>query len=212
MQSSVVRGSVTQIIENCKQGNSEAQAELWTRYLEKLTSRVACGLHSTSRRVSDEEDIVQETFTAVFTGLQKGSYDDFSNRDSFWRLLVKIAKTKAIDQYRYLNRKKRGDGVRGESAFLKGDETSVGIGAVAHEEPTVEMIVTAKEEMAKLLAALRECDADLPAGELEKVAKLKFECYSNAEIAEKIDRAIPTVERRLRLIRTVWSEINSKDD
>ena len=46
----------------------------------------------------------------------------------------------------------------------------------------------------------------LPDDELRRIALLKLEGHSNAEIAANIDRSVPTVERRLRLIRDTWHE------
>jgi DNA-directed RNA polymerase specialized sigma24 family protein len=48
-------------------------------------------------------------------------------------------------------------------------------------------------------------------GRLEKpslrtIAQLKLEGYSNEEVAERLDCSLRTVERRLWLIRTIWSE------
>jgi DNA-directed RNA polymerase specialized sigma24 family protein len=34
----------------------------------------------------------------------------------------------------------------------------------------------------------------------------KLDGHTNAEIAAKIGRSLPTVERRLRLIRDIWRE------
>ncbi len=40
--------------------------------------------------------------------------------------------------------------------------------------------------------------------ELRRIALLKLEGYTNEELAQRIGRSIPTVERRLRLIRETW--------
>ena len=40
--------------------------------------------------------------------------------------------------------------------------------------------------------------------QLRQIAVHKLEGYTNEEIASKINRALPTVERRLRLIRERW--------
>ncbi len=41
-------------------------------------------------------------------------------------------------------------------------------------------------------------------GELRQIAVWKMEGYTNGEIADKIGRSEPTVERRLRRIRRLW--------
>jgi DNA-directed RNA polymerase specialized sigma24 family protein len=41
-------------------------------------------------------------------------------------------------------------------------------------------------------------------GELRSIVLYKLEGYSNDEVAEKIGRSVPTIERRLRLVREKW--------
>jgi len=43
-------------------------------------------------------------------------------------------------------------------------------------------------------------------GDLRQIATWKMEGCSNAEIAAKIDRSEPTVERRLNRIRKIWEQ------
>jgi DNA-directed RNA polymerase specialized sigma24 family protein len=40
--------------------------------------------------------------------------------------------------------------------------------------------------------------------ELRRIALTKLEGYSNEEIAVEIGRSLPTVERRLKMIREIW--------
>ena len=42
--------------------------------------------------------------------------------------------------------------------------------------------------------------------QLRTIALLKLEGHTNDEIAARIGRSVPTVERRLRLIRQTWKE------
>ena len=41
---------------------------------------------------------------------------------------------------------------------------------------------------------------------LQQIALLKLAAYTNEEIAVRIERSLPTVERRLRLIRAAWKQ------
>jgi DNA-directed RNA polymerase specialized sigma24 family protein len=54
------------------------------------------------------------------------------------------------------------------------------------------------EEVRRLLGLLKD-DAQ------RRVAMLKLEDYTNKEIADKMDCSLATIERRLRLIRSTWS-------
>ncbi len=42
--------------------------------------------------------------------------------------------------------------------------------------------------------------------ELRRIAEMRIHGFSNLEIAESIGRSLPTVERRLRLLRTLLGE------
>jgi DNA-directed RNA polymerase specialized sigma24 family protein len=53
------------------------------------------------------------------------------------------------------------------------------------------------EELQRLLDLLED-------EELVQIALLKLEGCTNPEIADRVDRSLPTVERRLRLIRSTW--------
>jgi DNA-directed RNA polymerase specialized sigma24 family protein len=50
----------------------------------------------------------------------------------------------------------------------------------------------------------------LPNAEVRTVALCKLEGYINAEIAERLGCAEGTVERRLRVIRTLWDDKKGK--
>ena len=47
--------------------------------------------------------------------------------------------------------------------------------------------------------------------EQRRIALRKLEGYSNEEIAAEIGRSLPTVERRLKMIREIWKEDRSDE-
>ena len=65
------------------------------------------------------------------------------------------------------------------------------------KEPTPEFAAQVAEECQRLLDGLGD-------DELRMLALWKMEGYTNAEIAAKLGRSQPTVERKLRLIRSRW--------
>jgi len=66
-------------------------------------------------------------------------------------------------------------------------------------EPTPAFAAQVAEECRQLLERL-----DSP--ELRSVALLKVEGYGNEEIAARLGCGVRTVERRLRLIRSIWEQ------
>jgi DNA-directed RNA polymerase specialized sigma24 family protein len=68
---------------------------------------------------------------------------------------------------------------------------------VVGREPTPSFAAGVAEECRRLLDRLGS-------GELQEVALLKMEGYTNAEVAAKLGRSLATVERKLKLIRRTW--------
>jgi RNA polymerase sigma factor (sigma-70 family) len=192
--------SVTQWIDGLKSGDEASAAKLWRRYYRRLKAIAQKKLGNSPRRAADEEDVALSAFQSFFRGVREDRFPDLRDRDDLWRLVVCVTERKAYGQLRDLNRKKRGSGmVKGESAFinLHSSTPAAGIDAVEGPEPTPEFAAEMVEAVNGLLAQLAD-------DQLRQIAVLKMEGYSNQEIAEKIGRAVTTIERRLRLIRKLW--------
>ena len=114
-----------------------------------------------------------------------------------------LAERKAIDQIRKQNSQKRGEGkVRGESVFLDqsepGNNRLMGIASCVDNHPTPEFAAQFSEEVRSRLSKLKS-------EELNQIVWLKLEGYTNQEIAEKFEMSLSTIERKLRLIRKIWT-------
>src|SRR4029079_8585556 len=97
-------------------------------------------------------------------------------------------------------RKKRGGGaVRGDSALAgrPDDEGPAGADRLPGAEPTPAFAAHAAEECRRLLDLLGDEG-------LRSVALWKMEGYTNAEIATRLGCVESTVERRLKVIRSLW--------
>ena len=198
--------SVSQWIERLRAGDEPAAAELWQRYYGRLV-RLACKkLGAARRRAADEEDIALSAFHSFCQRARENRFPELRDRNDLWHLLVRITERKAFDQLRADRRKKRGSGkVAGESAFVDYKRMEeAGIDGVPGPEPTPEFAAEMAETVDRLLGLL---DDD----ELRRIALMKLEGYSNQEIAAKIGRSLPTIERRLKVIREVWKAERSDD-
>ena len=91
----------------------------------------------------------------------------------------------------------------GESVLLNvefGDgEDAAGINQIIGSEPTAEFTAELSEEAERLLSVLSD-------ESMRELALLKMEGYENREIAEKLQCGLRTVERRTKLIRSIWEE------
>ena len=198
-ESMLAQSTVTAWIEGLRDGSETAAAKLWEHFLQRLTLLVCNRLRTTSKSISDEEDVVLDACEACFRALKAGRYPLIMNRDDLWKMLAVIAERKAIDQIR---RSKKGvDGKRVDISFTSvSSDSSVmdGIQQWPCTEPTPEFATVFSENLKNKLSALDDARRE--------VALLKMQGYKNREIAEKIGKAIPTVERYLKLIRETWSD------
>ena len=112
-----------------------------------------------------------------------------------------ITARKAVNQMKHEGRQKRGGGnVRGESALRSPNspDNRAAIDQVVGSEPTPEFAADVTEQVEALLAQL---DDDT----LHRVAVAKMEGYTNDEIADQLGVKTRTIERKLRIIREIWS-------
>jgi DNA-directed RNA polymerase specialized sigma24 family protein len=196
--------SVTQWLGRLKAGDQEAATDIWRRYFEQLVRLARDRLRGARRRVADEEDVGLSAFESFCRRAREGRFPQLDDRHDLWRLLVVITARKALDLVNHERRLKRGGGdTRGESALL-GPEGTPAIEQVLGREPTPEFACRVAEECRRLL----DC---LGSEELRAVALWKMEGYTNAQIAAKLDCVSKTVERKLRLIRSIWTKAKAHE-
>jgi DNA-directed RNA polymerase specialized sigma24 family protein len=186
--------SVTTWIGNVKAGDREAAQRLWERYSARLVRLARARLPAARRRAADEEDVALSAMDSFLRAAERGRFPDLHGRDSLWALLVTITVRKAWK----LARRTR---ELGESALgLGGDESQEARGweQVLGREPTPEIACQMAERCRTLLEQLNP--------ELQSIALWKLEGFTNAEIAERLGRVVGTVERKLRVIRTIWEK------
>ncbi len=192
--------SVTVWIRGLKAGQDEAATRLWATYFQQLVRVAGRKLGAASRRVVDEEDIALTAFKSLCVGAAEGRFERLETRDDLWQILVALASRKAVDQIRRNVSQKRGGGtVRGDSIVLSGRDDAVGgFEQFMSEEPTPEIAATLEEEYQSRMALLGD---DM----LRKLAQLRLEGYSNEELAEQTGLSLRSVERKLGVIREIWT-------
>ena len=195
--------SVTHWVRELRAGNRAAAQRLWEGYFGRLVVLARQRLQGLPRRAADEEDVALSAFDSFCRGAEQGRFPQLSDRDDLWRLLVTLTVRKAHHLVRDQRAQKRGGGaVLGESALLGGADAggpAAGLEEVIGREPTPEFAAEVAEECQRLLDRL-------PDEQLRTIAVWKMEGYTNEEIAQKLDCALATVERRLKVIRKLWDE------
>ncbi len=199
-------GSVTHWIGQLQAGTGqvdEAAQKLWERYFQGLVGLARAKLQGMARRAADEEDVALSAFDSFCRGVERGQFPRLDDRDNLWQLLVVITARKAAHLRRHETQQKRGGGdVRGESAWIDPAASSQGDGGIDQvigPEPTPDFAVQVAEQCRLLLDRLQD-------EELAHVALMKMEGFSTEEIAARLGCVPRTVERKLRLIRDIWSQ------
>jgi DNA-directed RNA polymerase specialized sigma24 family protein len=184
-------GSVSEWIRQVQSGDPFAAQKLWERYFDRLIPLARKELRTIRGYASDEEDVVLSAFASFCRCAARGQFPQLGDRTDLWRLLVMLTARKAHHVHRDEQRQKRG----GRAASLRG--AVLELEEIIGREPTPEFAAQVAEECDGLLARLGTA-------ELRSIALFKMEGYTTDEIAVKLGCARSTVERRLRLIRSLW--------
>lgn len=195
-------GSVSGWIDRARHGDGQAAGQLWERYFHQLVKLARSALKSAPRRAVDEEDVALSAFDSFCRGAEQGRFPDLNDRANLWRLLVVLTRRKAAHLIRDERRQKRGGGAVLDQAALArsaGDEEEVDFNWVIAQDPTPAFAAQMAEECERLLRRLDQAG-------FRDLAVAKMEGYTNVEIASRLGCCVSTVERRLQLIRRLWTE------
>lgn len=188
--------STTYWIEQLKRGNREAAAKMWEYFFERLVQYSQSQLERSNRRVVDGEDVAIGVMTALCSCAERGKLPTIESRDDLWRILLSWTRHDIADLRRTNNRIKRGGGkVRGESVF--GTQEN-GLDQLRGQSMPADVIVELADQWSRLLQ-------QLPGDSLREVAAKRIQGCSIQEIADCLDVSPRTVERKLKIIRDLWS-------
>jgi DNA-directed RNA polymerase specialized sigma24 family protein len=187
-------GSVTRWLGDLKAGTQSAAHFVWERYWRQLVALARNRLHDAPRALADEEDVALSALDSFCRGAGQGCFPQLADRHDLWRLLVVITARKAHGLAKHQRRQKRGGtGPAGPAA------QDLALAQAVGREPTPAFAAQVADECRRLLARLADPD-------LRRIALWKMEGYTTEEIAAEVGCVPRTVERRLRVIRSLWNE------
>ncbi len=189
--------SATALISKLRNGDEEAARLLWDRFFAQLITLTRSRLQTSSRAMSDEEDIVLSAMKSFCIGMRNGRFPELSNRESLWRLLLTITLRKIADKQNYDRRGKR-DVEKQQLNNSPDADQNAEVNSFVSREPNPEIAAECAEQISRLLESLENED-------LKKVAIMKMEGYTNIEVANDIKCSLTSIERKLRTIRSIWS-------
>ena len=192
--------SVTVWLLKLKAGDKDAAGPIWKEYFAQLVRLARRRMRALPQAVADGEDVALSAFDSFCHGVALGRFPNLDDRGDLWRVLFDITAKKACQQIRSEMRQKRGGGKVVHASAVGGsdDDGAELFAAFAGREPSPAFASEVAEECRRLLALL-------PDEQFRQIAVWKMEGFTNAEVAEKVGRAIPTVERKLHRIRSIWS-------
>ena len=157
-------------------------------------------LGNTPRGCEDEEDVALSALDSFFRGISDRRFPELKDRDNLWSLLATMTARKAINQRKRQMALKRG----GKEVRLAIDADDSGpLLELIDSEIGPDFLVAIQEECQRLMDAL-------PEEKLRRIATWKLEGWTNAEAARELGVAERTVERKLELIRSIWSTQGAK--
>jgi RNA polymerase sigma factor (sigma-70 family) len=183
-----------------KAGDPAGAQHIWELYFHRLVRLARKKLGRTSRRAADEEDVALSAFNSFCRGAERGKFTQLRDLSDIWKLLVVITARKAADQVKHHLRKKRGGGrTHGETSIPGADTAGEGqvLERIIGREPTPEFVAQMAEECQRLVNSLGD-------PELRTLVLYKLEGLTNEEIASRLGCVPRTVERRLRVVRSLW--------
>lgn len=203
MESSL--GSISRAIASLE-GQDEVAAELiWNRYFRRLCEYCDVLIYQRHQKHISADEIASSAFLALFDGIKNRRFEQVRNRDELWQMLTLIAARKAINRGLAQDRQRRGGGkVRGSSAF---DHRSIdNVTDYLQRELDPQEYLELEELSEQLLGALT-------IENLKTIAIWRMAGFSNDEMAKKLNCSVRTIERKLNLIREIWSkQLKNYDD
>lgn len=180
-------GSVTAWIAALRHGDQQAIEPIWNSYFPRLVNYARTVLGRFRSRFADEEDAALSALATFWQRFAAGQFPSLQDREGLWKLLSLITVRK-IRRYQEAERAaKRGGGASVTNYAGNWDE----IGKISTD--------SLDHEAEELLEILMD-------DELRSIALLKLMEFTNSEIADQLGISLRSMERKLRLIRTVWLE------
>ena len=175
---------------NFQQGSQVAAAEIFQKYIERLTSLARSRLSPKLRSRVDPDDVVQSVYRVFFDRAKDNEFH-LERSGDLWRLLAAITIKKVHSKVEFHQAQKR--------AFEKdlaqsADPSSYGIPMEAVDrEPTPDESVALDEELKYVFGQLEPSQRE--------ILEMRLQGLSIEEIAEAIQRSDRTVRRALEQVR-----------
>lgn len=205
LDTSETLGSLTEWIRQLGSDDPEAASILWQRFERRLIDHVIYVVGRGPKLDVGEDVVANAVFQSVLKLAQQKRFLN-SNRDDFWNALKLIANRRVIDERRRQFRQKRGSGTVITESVIRHSESPPHefLDGFPSNLIPPELTAIAAERLERIS---RHLDLNQ-----KTILRLRLEGFTVEEIAHQIQKSIPTVERKLRLLkRIVQSALEAED-
>jgi RNA polymerase sigma factor (sigma-70 family) len=185
--------SVTWMIERLKDADTQAAADIWRRFFERLLPLDRARLRALSDRSVDEEDVLISAFDRFFRAVREDRFAKLDDRDDLWQILLMLVDREVARQFRRSQAQKRGSG-QTKSVEEIGD---IDLRELVDRGPDPAFVAAFSDQLLRALSRLVDEST-------RSTVLLKLEGYENREIASQLGISLSSVERKLRLVREAW--------
>jgi DNA-directed RNA polymerase specialized sigma24 family protein len=189
--------SITPWLSLLREGHPDAAQRIWDRYFARLIGLARKKLGGRRFGIADEEDVAISALNSFCRNAREGRFPQLADGDGLWGLLIVITARKALHLLRDQGRHKRGGG-RAPAGRADSPDFQQSIEQLVGNEPTPGFAAQVAEQYEGLLGLLDD--------DQRTIAIAKLEGLTNPEIAQRMNRALRTIERKLQLIRAVWEQ------
>ena len=164
-------------------------------FYDRLVGLAKKRLASMPPQVADDEGAVISALRSFFSGVENGQFSRIADEYDLWRVLATVTARKSIRQLR-VHFRQRGEGHRVDrehdlALLLNSDVTP--------------------EQEAMLIEECERC-LDLTGDQtLKKITQLKLDGLTTHQIAEQVDLNVRSVQRKLKLIESIWLDAIGDD-
>jgi RNA polymerase sigma factor (sigma-70 family) len=185
-----VDGSVTELIDQYRNGNDDALTSLFDRYVAAVRAVARNRLDRRTYKVATGSEIANDVFVMLAEKMRANQAIELKDRDHLWNFLCALVRGKVSDERKRARALKRGLNRLQE---LGSDDDDGGLESLASVADSPELISQAIDQVVTAVNEMSELES--------KVLTLKLQLYSNAEICHVL--AIPQhkLSRLLRKVR-----------
>lgn len=196
-------GSVTRLLRGLPSADPVAVTAVFEVYFNRLSAVGTRLLDSRHLRIVDGEDLALSVLRLFFADAAAGNLPSFSSRHEVWRMLNTRLKNRAFNQRRDLDAQKRGGrALIAEADLIQGEHgTHAGLDAFPDSDAAACGLLQSFHT--ELLESLSD-----PVRKL--IATRLLEGCSVPEIATELKLSIPTIHRKIQLIRSRWQELSTR--